>query len=43
MSGEPLILLGFPLERFFTRRPWLALVFLAVVYVVGAILDGDMQ
>lgn len=38
---EP-ILLGFPLEPIFTRRPWLALVFLAVVYVVGALIDSEI-
>jgi hypothetical protein len=37
---EPLILLGFPLERHFCRRPWLALVFVAACYVVGALIDG---
>lgn len=36
------VLLGFPLEKHFVRRPWLALVFLAVVYVIGGLIDGGM-
>lgn len=36
------VLLGFPLEAAFVRRPWLAMVFLAAVYIVGAVIDGGM-
>lgn len=34
------VLLGFPLERHFVRRPWLAVLFVLGVYVLGALLDG---
>lgn len=37
---EPLVLLGFPLERLFVRRPWLVVVFVLACYVVGALIDG---
>lgn len=33
----------FPLEPLFRRYPWLAVVFVLLVYVVGAVLDGTPQ
>ena len=41
MSGEPLVLLGIPLEATFVRRPWLVLVFVLACYVVGALIDSE--
>lgn len=32
----------FPLEPYFRRFPWLALVFVAAVYVLGALIDGGL-
>ena len=31
----------FPLEPLFRRRPWLAVVFVVLAYVVGAVIDGS--
>lgn len=33
---------GLPLEQLFRRWPWLAVVFVLGVYVLGAWLDGGM-
>lgn len=40
MSGD--VDCGLPLEPVFRRYPWLAVVFVIGVYVLGAYLDGGM-
>lgn len=37
------VLTGYPLEAAFVRRPWLVWVFLAAVYIVGAVIDSEVM
>ncbi len=40
MSGD--VNCGLPLEPYFRRWPWLAIVFVLGVYVLGALIDGPL-
>lgn len=40
---EPLVLLGYPLEPYLTRYPWLGPVLTALVIVVWLCLDGYLE